>query len=90
MGKPVIHELKCVRPWFGMVFAGEKTAELRRNDRNFQQYDRILLREWLADEARYTSGTILAEITSIVSEADGPWLTEGHVMLSFRILDSAP
>ena len=81
------HELKTVRPYFGAVWGGEKTAELRKNDRGFQVGDLMLLREYLPDEFHYTGYAIRAEITDIVTDAEGEWLAEGHVMLSFKILD---
>ena len=84
------HELKTTPPWFAMVYHGEKTAELRKHDRNYQQYDHLRLREWIPDEGRYTGSEILAEITSIVTDADGPWLARDHCMLSLKILDLKP
>ena len=85
-----VHELKTVRPWFAMVFLGTKTAELRSHDRDFQIGDHLLLREYLPNEMRYTGSAVLAAITCMVTDADGPWLTRGHVMLSFRILELRP
>jgi hypothetical protein len=82
-----VHELKTVPPWFAMVFHGEKTAELRKHDRNFQQRDRLRLREYLPDAMHYTGSEVLAEITSVITDGDGPWLAEGHCMLSFKVLE---
>lgn len=81
------HDLKTVRPYFGAVWDGTKTAELRKNDRGFQVGDLMLLREYLPDEFHYTGYAIRAEITDIVTDDEGEWLTEGHAMLSFKVLD---
>lgn len=81
-----VHDLKTVPPWFAMVFHGEKTAELRKHDRRFEIGNLLRLREWHPDESRYSGSEVLAEITSIVTDADGPWLTEGHCMLSFKVV----
>lgn len=82
-----VHELKTVPPWFGMVFHGEKTAELRKNDRGFAVGDRLRLREYRPDSWDYSGSEVLAEITSMVTDADGPWLAEGHCMLCFKVLE---
>lgn len=38
------HELKCEAEFFDAVERGDKTFEIRRNDRNYQVGDTILLR----------------------------------------------
>jgi hypothetical protein len=51
---PLTHELKCDAPWFGLVFDGMKTFELRRNDRDFRSGDLLCLREYDPMTAEYT------------------------------------
>ena len=85
-----VHDLKTVPPWFGAVFHGEKTAELRKHDRPFRQFDRVRLREYLPDQDHYTGSEVLAEITGIVTDADGPWLSDGYCMLSIKVLELRP
>lgn len=41
-----IHELKTWSPFFEAIANEEKTFEVRRNDRDFQVGDILLLREW--------------------------------------------
>lgn len=43
------HELKTVAPYFEAVKSGAKTFEVRKDDRNFQVGDTLVLREWLND-----------------------------------------
>lgn len=94
MGDPTqttrTHELKTVPPWFAMVFHGEKTAELRKHDRAFAAGDLLRLREFAPDEGRYTGSEVVAVITSIVTDADGPWLADGYSMLCFKIVELKP
>ncbi len=40
------HDLKIWPPFFQDLTAGVKTAEVRRNDRDFREGDSLLLREW--------------------------------------------
>lgn len=89
-GERRVHELKLVPPYFGAVFHGEKTAELRRHDRDFRVGDELLLREYLPTSMTYSASRIRAEVTHIVTDAEGPWLAEGHCMLSFKVLEVIP
>lgn len=81
------HELKTVPPYFADVYHGQKTAELRKMDRPFQVGDHLLLREFFPEEQRYGSSHVRAEITHIVHDCDGAWLTRDYCMLSFKVLE---
>ena len=85
-----VHELKTVRPWFSVVYYGYKTAELRKHDRDYRVGDRLRLREWFPAEECYGSNEVLARITHIVTDADGPWLAPGYCMLSLKVLALKP
>lgn len=43
----MIHELKTHPQYFSMVFAGTKKFEVRKNDRNYQLGDELLLKEFV-------------------------------------------
>jgi hypothetical protein len=79
----VNHGLKTVQPFFGMVWRGEKTAEIRKHDRNFKPGDVLILQEW--SEAEGYSGCYMeTPITSIVTAEEFPdGLSEGYCLLSF-------
>lgn len=51
-----IHDLKCWPPFFGQIQERLKTAEVRKNDRDYRVDDVLLLREYLPDE------TLIAEL----------------------------
>lgn len=40
------HELKCRPEYFSRVMSGQKTFEVRKNDRNFQVGDFVTLKEY--------------------------------------------
>jgi hypothetical protein len=77
------HELKCWPEHFEPLSRGVKTVELRRNDRNYQVGDVLILREWEPMENAYTGRNVHATITHIVS--GGEWLNPGYVAMSVRL-----
>ncbi len=79
-----LHELKIYPKYFEEVLKGNKNFEIRKNDRNFQLGDKILLREW--DNIKYTGRTISAEITYVLSDSF-VGLTDGYVGLGIRIYE---
>ncbi len=88
----VVHELKSDPNNFIDVLRKKKKAEIRRNDREFEAYDYILLRqtEYSADAMKlgkplvYTGRTKLLKITHVQS---GYGLKNGYAALSFEVLD---
>ena len=77
---PKVHDLKCAAGYFEDVLLGNKTAELRLNDRDFAPLDIIRLHELEYD--KLTGRTVEKRITHIVWDTNGPWLAPGYCMLS--------
>lgn len=70
-----IHELKTWPEFFAPLFAGEKTFEVRKNDRDFQPGDQLRLREWQPTdfhegmapvEGKYTGAEVEVTITYVM------------------------
>ena len=89
----MVHELKTDSFGFQAVFAGDKTHELRCNDRDYHVMDWLILKEtkWSGDEMAggrplvYTGRAIVAIISHILY---GPLygLAEGWVILSLKVV----
>lgn len=47
MDHPGVHDLKIWPRHFEALLSGQKTFEVRRDDRDFQVGDILLLREWI-------------------------------------------
>lgn len=72
------HDLKILPEHFWPVVNGEKQAELRKNDRNFQVGDKVILYEW---DGEYTGE---ATERKIIHVADIGLYLPGYVLLSLN------
>jgi ASC-1-like (ASCH) protein len=62
----MIHELKTLQPYFNELKAGNKTFELRKDDRGFKVGDFVLLKEYNAETKTYLGGELKFKITYIL------------------------
>ncbi len=68
---PKYHRLKTWPPYFQWTLDGEKTFDLRKDDRSFQKGDYLVLEEWLPGEEKYTGRVIVREVGSVIYGAWG-------------------
>ena len=59
------HIVKCWPEFFERAWRGEKPFELRKNDRDYQQGDRITLQEWDPNRGEYTGRWLDGTITFV-------------------------
>jgi len=76
----MIHELKILPNYFEEVIAEAKTYEVRFNDRNFQEGDTVILKEWFRTSQRYSGRKLEFKIGFVLSDFEG--LKEGWVVFS--------
>lgn len=76
----MIHELKILPVHFIPVLDGLKTAELRKNDRNFKVGDTLVLMEY---NGEYTGDGCERLVTHV---ADVGSYLPGYVLLSMKII----
>jgi hypothetical protein len=60
------HELKTWPPYFGQVLSGEKTFEVRKNDRDYKVGDELHLREWDPSLEEYSGRELRRTITFVL------------------------
>jgi len=60
------HALKIWPPYFDHIMSGEKTFDVRLNDRNYQRGDKILFREWSPEKEDYTGRECVMRIDYIL------------------------
>lgn len=79
----MLHNLKINKEFFSPVKERIKTFEIRKNDRNFQVGDQIVLNEW--DEKKikqYTGKKVNGEIIYITDYEQ----KENYVVFSFKLI----
>jgi len=77
----VNHELKCRQPYYQQVLGGSKRFELRKNDRNFQPGDSVMLIEvvpCICGEWVITGRRESVIINDVLTETDVEGLAKGY------------
>lgn len=84
------HELKCLPEYFSRIQSGQKTFEIRKNDRDFQVGDILILKEHKPSLERdfypQTVPVFQAEIVYMTSFEQ----KEGYVVLGIRPYEFQP
>lgn len=75
------HVLKTWPEYYEKVRSKEKTFEVRANDRNFQEGDVLILREWNPSELKYTGRKLQFKVGYIL-KGDQFGIKEGYCVLS--------
>lgn len=80
---PRIHELKCWPEFYASLLSGDKTFELRKDDRGYRVGDALWLREWrrltvAPQTGAYTGREMWKAVTYVLS---GWGLEPGYVCL---------
>lgn len=77
----MIHELKILPEYFDAVIKGEKTFEIRVNDRNFKKGDYLALNEYY--NGKYTGRSCIVYVDYILSDAK-ELLSKGVVAMAIK------
>ncbi len=78
------HQLKILPEFFDAVKCGNKRFELRKNDRNYQVGDMLILEEW--DGQQYTGDSIVRFVTYVYHGKGKFGLAEGYCILGISPL----
>ena len=76
------HKLKTWPNYFADVQSGKSNFQLRKNDRNFQVGDTLILEEFLPQDNTYTGRSYKVTVTTILSDFIG--LEEGFVIMGIK------
>ena len=75
------HKLKILPEFFAPVVKGDKTFEIRKNDRNFKVGDLVRLLEYNPETQRYSGQHCLVYITYILNSKE--FCKPGFIVFSF-------
>lgn len=81
--KLLVHDIKCWPEFFKYLWSGEKTFELRNDDRGYAAGDTLIQREWTKKNG-YTGRWIKFDVPFVLS---GTWLAPNHVCMSLKELE---
>ncbi len=76
------HELKTVSPFYEAVESGDKTFEIRTNDRDFRAGDILLLRHWDENQRLFGQGLLVKTVTYVLY--DERFLPPGYCCMSIE------
>lgn len=76
----MMHDLKCIPPYFQKVYEQEKNFEIRKNDRDYQAGDKLRLREYNQDTNTYTGRELRVDV-SYVFNGGKYGVEEGYCVL---------
>lgn len=83
----MIHKLKIETQYFKQVISGEKTFEIRFNDRNYAVGDLLFLREYFSETGRFSGSVAFVSVTSICD--DIRFVKPGYVVMSIKVFSKA-
>lgn len=84
----MIHQLKCEAKYFEEICSGQKTFEVRKNDRNFHVGDYLALNELISqpcdgeDEKKETGRSTLVHVHYLID--DPRYVKEGYVIMGIE------
>lgn len=78
-----VHELKILPEYFKAQKAGKKNFEIRKNDRNYQIGDWLLLKEYNPKIKEFTGRKVMVEITYITDYQQ----KNGYVVLGTKHIE---
>jgi len=79
------HNLKTWPEFYQAVIRGEKTFEVRLNDRGYEVGDTLTLQEFDPAKQEYTGNEIVKQVPYILRE---PYAKDGHVIMSLKEVSS--
>ena len=81
-----IHELKILPEYYDAVRCGNKRFEIRKNDRDYQVGDKLILKEWY--RGKFT-GRQVERWVSYIYHGDGTYgLPEGFCVMALKRSES--
>ena len=81
-----VHKLKVWSEFMDDLINGNKTFEIRLNDRNFQVGDTLLLQEYDNENKVYLSRSLIVKVTYMLNDSKFDAIKKGFVVMGFAII----
>lgn len=79
----MVHDLKIKPMYYEKVITGEKSFEIRLNDRKYSVGDTLILKEFL--DQGFTGRQVMVKVVYMLSHKDFPQgIPEGYVVMSIE------
>lgn len=88
----IIHNLKCWPEFFNAILRGDKTFDIRFNDRDFRSGQEIVLKEWVPNDIEHSdrspgyTGRILHRKINYTLTGEQFGIKEGFIILNLRTI----
>ena len=82
-----VHRVKIWSEYFPAVLEERKPFEWRKNDRNYQVGDMLILEEWNPETEKYTGNSIRTFITYVAENVFE--MTDGYCVLGIKVVGSS-
>ncbi len=82
----MLHDLKCVQPFFNEIEEGRKPFEIRFNDRNYRVGDTLRLHEFDREAQTFSGRTVVLDVTYLTDYEQRP----GYVVMAVKLPDTHP
>lgn len=79
----MIQTLKTWPDYFNAVLSGEKTFEIRKNDRDYKVGDELRLEEYIPDDLQYT-GRVIAVTVTYILHGGNFGIEDGYCVMSIE------
>lgn len=84
MAERVIHELKLNKRFFSAVASGRKNFEIRKDDRDYQVGDILILKEWDDIMNNFSGRSVKRQITYIYCGCGQYGLARDYVVMALK------
>ncbi len=81
------HALKTWPEYFKLQESGEKTFELRKDDRDYKVGDKFLSQEFDATTSKYTGKETMYTISYILRDSEFSGVKKGYCILQLKAIE---
>lgn len=82
----MLHDLKCIQPFFNDIEEGRKPFEIRFNDRGYKVGDTLRLHEFDHDKQTFSGRKVVVDVTYLTDYDQ----KDGYVVMAIKLPSNHP